>query len=121
MSVAQLKQRLGELADLQHAEAIADWDSRVSMPPEGAEARALMRRNRSYIFFREAPELPAGAGPIGGAGIPLVAGRSLAVDRALWSRGSRGSSTTGSSPTKSATCSPSSTASMTRRTRRSSA
>ena len=40
MSVAQLKQRLGELADLQHAEAVADWDSRVSMPPEGAEARA---------------------------------------------------------------------------------
>jgi membrane-bound lytic murein transglycosylase A len=52
-----------------------------------AEARALMRRNRSYIFFREAPELPAGAGPIGGAGIPLIAGRSLAVDRALWSYG----------------------------------
>ena len=40
MSVARLKQTLGELADLQHAEAIADWDSRVSMPPEGAEARA---------------------------------------------------------------------------------
>jgi carboxypeptidase Taq len=40
VSVAQLKQTLCELADLQHAEAIADWDSRVSMPPEGAEARA---------------------------------------------------------------------------------
>ena len=40
MSVDQLKQTLGELADLQHAEALADWDSRVSMPPEGAEARA---------------------------------------------------------------------------------
>jgi carboxypeptidase Taq len=40
VSVARLKQTLGELADLQHAEAIADWDSRVSMPPEGAEGRA---------------------------------------------------------------------------------
>jgi carboxypeptidase Taq len=40
VSIAQLKQTLGELADLQHAEAIADWDSRVSMPPEGVEARA---------------------------------------------------------------------------------
>ncbi len=40
MSVPRLKEILGELADLGHAEAIADWDSRVSMPPEGAEARA---------------------------------------------------------------------------------
>jgi carboxypeptidase Taq len=40
VSVAQLKERLGEIADLNHAEALADWDSRVSMPPEGAAARA---------------------------------------------------------------------------------
>jgi membrane-bound lytic murein transglycosylase A len=50
-------------------------------------ARALMQENRSYIFFREASELPSDAGPIGGAGIPLTAGRSLAVDRTLWSYG----------------------------------
>jgi carboxypeptidase Taq len=36
----RLKAILAELADLKHAEAIADWDSRVSMPPEGAAARA---------------------------------------------------------------------------------
>jgi carboxypeptidase Taq len=36
----RLKAMLAELADLRHAEAIADWDSRVSMPPEGAAARA---------------------------------------------------------------------------------
>jgi carboxypeptidase Taq len=36
----RLKVILAGLADLQHAESIADWDSRVSMPPEGAEARA---------------------------------------------------------------------------------
>ena len=36
----RLKAILAELADLRHAEAIADWDSRVSMPPEGAAARA---------------------------------------------------------------------------------
>jgi carboxypeptidase Taq len=40
VSVARLKEALGEIADLGHAEAIADWDARVSMPPEGAEARA---------------------------------------------------------------------------------
>jgi len=36
----RLKAILAGLADLRHAESIADWDSRVSMPPEGAEARA---------------------------------------------------------------------------------
>lgn len=50
-------------------------------------ARELMRQNRSYIFFREAEELAPGDGPIGGAGIPLVPGRSLAVDRSLWAYG----------------------------------
>jgi membrane-bound lytic murein transglycosylase A len=50
-------------------------------------ARDLMRMNRSYIFFREATELAPEDGPIGGAGVPLTPGRSLAVDRALWSYG----------------------------------
>ena len=50
-------------------------------------ARDLMRENQSYIFFREAKELAPEDGPIGGAGIPLVPGRSLAVDRTLWAYG----------------------------------
>jgi membrane-bound lytic murein transglycosylase A len=50
-------------------------------------ARALMRRNRSFVFFREATELTPHDGPIGGAGIPLTPGRSLAVDRSLWAYG----------------------------------
>lgn len=50
-------------------------------------ARELMRLNQSYIFFREADELAPEDGPIGGAGFPLVPGRSLAVDRSLWAYG----------------------------------
>ncbi len=50
-------------------------------------ARELMRLNRSYIFFRVATELKPEDGPIGGAGVPLIPGRSLAVDRSLWSYG----------------------------------
>jgi membrane-bound lytic murein transglycosylase A len=46
------------------------------------EGRALMRENRSFIFFRETGQDSA-AGPIGAAGVPLIAGRSLAVDRTL--------------------------------------
>lgn len=43
-------------------------------------ARALMRENRSYIFFRRLPEGIDDAGPIGAQGVPLTEGRSLAVD-----------------------------------------
>ena len=50
-------------------------------------ARTLMPENRSYIFFREADELAPADGPIGGAGVPLTPGRSLAVDRGLWPYG----------------------------------
>jgi membrane-bound lytic murein transglycosylase A len=45
------------------------------------EAAAIMARNRSYVFFREHPELAAEDGPLGAQGVPLTAGRSLAVDR----------------------------------------
>lgn len=42
-----------------------------------AEAQELMNANKSYVFFRE-----IGAdGPIGGEGVALTPGRSLAVDR----------------------------------------
>lgn len=50
-------------------------------------ARDLMRRNRSYIFFRVLDGHDPALGPIGGAGVPLTPGRSLAVDRGVWSYG----------------------------------
>ncbi len=45
--------------------------------------RALMRENRSYIFFREITDLAATDGPLGAAKVPLSPLRSLAVDREL--------------------------------------
>ncbi|MGV6871459.1 murein transglycosylase A [Pseudochelatococcus sp. B33] len=50
-------------------------------------ARRLMRRNRSYIFFREADELLPHHGPVGGASVQLTPGRSLAIDRRIWPYG----------------------------------
>ena len=44
------------------------------------EAFQIMERNRSYIFFEERPELAPEDGPLGAEGVPLTAGRSLAVD-----------------------------------------
>ncbi|ABI59928.1 MltA domain protein [Nitrosomonas eutropha C91] len=43
-----------------------------------AKLKSLLQQNARYIFFRE---LPADlAGPIGALGVPLTAGRSLAID-----------------------------------------
>lgn len=52
-------------------QAIRDW--LVANP---SEAQAVMNLNRSVVFFEER----TGPGPIGAAGTPLTAGRSLAVD-----------------------------------------
>ena len=41
------------------------------------EAREVMRKNASYVFFQELK----GEGPLGAEGVALTPGRSLAVDR----------------------------------------
>lgn len=52
-----------------------------------AEARRVMSANRSYVFFRREDRINPALGPTGGAGVPLVPGRSLAVDRTIWPYG----------------------------------
>ena len=53
----------------------------------GEAGRALMQRNRSYVFF-QAEEVSADApGPTGAQGVSLTPWRSLAVDRAVWAYG----------------------------------
>jgi membrane-bound lytic murein transglycosylase A len=52
-----------------------------------AAGRALMEENRSYVFFARDDAAPHDRGPIGGAGVPLAEGRSLAIDRTLWPYG----------------------------------
>jgi membrane-bound lytic murein transglycosylase A len=53
----------------------------------GQAGRALMQRNRSYVFF-QAEEVGGDApGPTGAQGVSLTPWRSLAVDRALWAYG----------------------------------
>lgn len=47
------------------------------------EGKALMRENRSYVFFRVADQLSATDGAVGAQGLPLAAGRSIAVDRRI--------------------------------------
>jgi membrane-bound lytic murein transglycosylase A len=47
------------------------------------EANEVMWSNRSFIFFRETDGIGPEDGPLAAAGVPLTAGRSLAVDRTL--------------------------------------
>ncbi|MBS7543606.1 MltA domain-containing protein [Ancylobacter oerskovii] len=53
----------------------------IAAHPE--EGRALMRENRSYVFFRVADQLSDKDGAVGAQGLPLVAERSIAVDRRI--------------------------------------
>lgn len=48
------------------------------------QANEIMNTNRSYVFFREIKDKK---GPLGGEGVELTAGRSLAIDRSLLSYG----------------------------------
>lgn len=53
----------------------------------GAQGRLLMQENRSYVFFRVDDCAERRSGPIGGEGCALTPGRSIAIDRSLWSYG----------------------------------
>ena len=56
--------------------AIRDW---LAANPE--RAPEVMQENASYVFFRWLEEGQGADGPVGTQGVPLTAGRSLAVDR----------------------------------------
>ena len=56
---------------------IREW---IAQNPDGA--KELRRQNRGYVFFREV-KLSDKDEPIGAQGVPLTAGRSIAVDSSL--------------------------------------
>ena len=58
--------------------SIRDWLAQHEDQVDG-----VLWHNRSFIFFKEAAVDDGALGPIAAAKVPLVAGRSLAVDRAI--------------------------------------
>ena len=52
--------------------------ARSSVP--GAPRTAALGSDPSYVFFRVAPDQSPTRGPVGALGVPLTAGRSIAVD-----------------------------------------
>ncbi len=73
-SIGKLLVERGELAlDQASMQGIKDWGAKN--PDKLPE---LLAANPSYVFFRELPD--GLAGPLGALGVPLTAGRSIAVD-----------------------------------------
>lgn len=71
-----IAERTGQPASEMTLPLIRDW-----LDHHPADAREVMERNRSYVFFREVKGLPADEGPPGALGVPLMPERALAVDR----------------------------------------
>lgn len=58
-------------------ETVSMQSIRAWLAANPAQAEEIMNTNRSYVFFRELE----GEGPLGGEGVALTPGRSLAIDR----------------------------------------
>lgn len=76
-AIGKLLIERGEIAPAEISmQSIRKW-----LADHPGEADAVLWHNRSYIFFREAAVEDLSLGPIAAAKVPLIAGRSLAVDR----------------------------------------
>jgi len=73
-SIGKLLVERGELSlEKASMQGIKEWGKQ-----NPARLKELLHQNPSYVFFRERP---AGlSGPLGALGVPLTAGRSLAID-----------------------------------------
>jgi membrane-bound lytic murein transglycosylase A len=63
------------------ADQISMQTIRAWLEAHAADAKALMDRNESYVFFRVATDSDPAMGPPGALGVSLTAGRSAAVDK----------------------------------------
>lgn len=78
-AIGKLLVERGEISlDQISMQAIRAW---LASHPQ--EADEVYWHNRSYIFFRESSLTDPDRGPIAAAKVPLVPGRSLAVDRSI--------------------------------------
>ncbi len=78
-AIGRLLLERGEIAP----EAISMQAIRAWLADHPDEADQVYWHNRSYIFFKESELSDPDRGPIASAKVPLVAGRSLAVDRLI--------------------------------------
>jgi membrane-bound lytic murein transglycosylase A len=86
-SIGRLLIEAGEIAERDMSLASLKRWLREHGLGAGERGGALMRRNRSYVFFKREEALDPALGPTGGAGVPLTPLRSIAVDRSIWAYG----------------------------------
>ncbi len=86
-SIGRILIETGEIAESAMSLASLKAWLRAAGLGEGERGLALMRRNRSFVFFRLIEDFDPELGPVAGAGVALTPLRSIAVDRALWSYG----------------------------------
>jgi membrane-bound lytic murein transglycosylase A len=82
-SIGQVLIEAGEIAE----SAMSLASLKVWLRSERERGLALMRRNRSFVFFKLVEDFDPVLGPVAGAGVALTALRSIAVDRATWPYG----------------------------------
>lgn len=85
-SIGKMLIERGEIpAEVMSLERCKAWLRRNGLEP-GQPGRDVLQSNESYVFFR-LDEADLEPGPIGGQGIALTAGCSIAVDRNVWPYG----------------------------------
>jgi membrane-bound lytic murein transglycosylase A len=82
-SIGRILIDTGEIAE----SAMALSSLKVWLRNDGERGLRLMRRNRSFVFFRLVEDFDAELGPVAGAGVALTALRSIAIDRTIWAYG----------------------------------
>jgi membrane-bound lytic murein transglycosylase A len=82
-SIGKILIEAGEIAEgVMSLASLKEWLRRDS-----ARGLDVMRRNRSFVFFKLVEDFDPDLGPVAGAGVPLTPLRSIAVDRTMWAYG----------------------------------
>jgi membrane-bound lytic murein transglycosylase A len=82
-SIGKILIEAGEIAE----SAMSLASLKAWLRRDSARGLDVMRRNRSFVFFKLVEDLDAHLGPIAGVGVSLTPLRSIAVDRTVWAYG----------------------------------
>jgi membrane-bound lytic murein transglycosylase A len=82
-SIGKILIEAGEIAE----SAMSLASLKAWLRRDAAKGSDVMRRNRSFVFFKLVDDFDPELGPIAGAGVPLTPLRSIAVDRTIWAYG----------------------------------
>jgi membrane-bound lytic murein transglycosylase A len=82
-SIGRILIETGEIAE----SAMSLASLKAWLRADSERGMKLMRRNRSFVFFRLVNDFDPRLGPAAGAGVALTPLRSIAIDRTIWAYG----------------------------------